>query len=44
MLSTVQDGNLLSPRRALTVEDAIVRGRGEHDTTLQMHGTEPEYA
>ena len=42
MLSTVLDGNLFSPRRAFTVEGAVVGSGGEQDTTLRMHGVEPK--
>ena len=43
VLSTVQDENLLSPRRAFTVEGAIVGSGDEQHTTLRMHGVEPKY-
>ena len=42
MLSTVQDGYLLSPRPAFMVESAVVGCGGKQDTTLRMHGVEPE--
>ena len=43
VLSTVQDGNLLSPRRAFKVEGAVVGSGGEQDTTLRMHGVKIKY-
>ena len=42
MLPEVQDGNLLSPGCALTVEGVHAEDRGDRDTTLRMRDVEPE--